>query len=349
MRPKDLGIKYNRNDSSIIHKLQDLGMFVSSNNRWTKEEIKLLKEIYADNDWDYILSKINHSKNSITQKAFELGLSKESWLWSKEDVEVLKYGYKNKLSIKKICNLLNNKYTYWAVSTKAINIGLTESRCWTGTEITLMEQYYNIKSAMGMLDLLPNRSIEAIRTKAVELNLISPVYYTKEEELFIKNNWKSMTDFEISKYIHRTLRSVIWKRTELKLYRISDNSSYNTLSEYVRKNNLEWKNKSIQDCNFKCIISGNRFQDIHHLHGLNLILNETIEFLDFQLKENMDEYSPEELFNLLKYFRKIQDKYPLGVCLSREIHKQFHNIYGYGDNTPKQFEEFKINYYQQIA
>ena len=33
-----------------------------------------------------------------------------------------------------------------------------------------------------------------------------------------------------------------------------------------------------------------------------------------------------------------------GVCLCEHCHKDFHNHYGYGDNTEEQYLEYKFNY-----
>lgn len=92
-----------------------------------------------------------------------------------------------------------------------------------------------------------------------------------------------------------------------------------------------------------------RFDDIHHIHSLNLILDETLNLLKLEIKEDINDYSAIEMKNILETFRDIQNKYPLGVCLTKEIHQQFHNIFGYGNNTQDQWNKFIQNYNKNIA
>lgn len=108
----------------------------------------------------------------------------------------------------------------------------------------------------------------------------------------------------------------------------------------------QWKKDSMKDCNYKCVITGDSFDVIHHLYGFNMILKETMSILNLDYYDEIDKYNEETL-------KKIEDKcvelhytYGLGVCLSEPIHKLFHSkdLYGIGDNTPEQFEEFKIRF-----
>lgn len=122
------------------------------------------------------------------------------------------------------------------------------------------------------------------------------------------------------------------------------NGGISKLIVYLKNKSIkEWKEKSMQGCNYKCVVTGKRFDDIHHLHSFDMILKETIDELDFKIKQNIGEYNFEELQLLEKTLLQNHYKYPLGVCLTREIHKEFHNKYGYGNNTPEQFQEFLNN------
>ena len=115
------------------------------------------------------------------------------------------------------------------------------------------------------------------------------------------------------------------------------------LNPYLRDFIKEWKKESAKNCNYKCIITGKIFDDIHHLYSFNKILKEIIEESNLPIYTTISDYTEEEL-NLLKETNiKIHNKYPLGVCLCKEVHDLYHNLYG-DDNTPEQFEEFRERY-----
>lgn len=67
--------------------------------------------------------------------------------------------------------------------------------------------------------------------------------------------------------------------------------------------------------------------------------------LKINSKETMDDYTDEELRLILDTFRIKQNNYPLGVCLTSKIHKQFNDKYGYGNNTIEQWDKFVQEYY----
>ena len=43
---------------------------------------------------------------------------------------------------------------------------------------------------------------------------------------------------------------------------------------------------------------------------------------------------------MLEIFDRIHSNYPLGVCVRKDIHDLFHNIYGSGGNTEEQWNKF---------
>jgi hypothetical protein len=68
---------------------------------------------------------------------------------------------------------------------------------------------------------------------------------------------------------------------------------------------------------------------------------ETINELKYKINNNISEYSENELNSITDMFLKVHQKYGLGVPIKEKLHKLYHFNYG-NDNTPEQFEEFKI-------
>ena len=115
----------------------------------------------------------------------------------------------------------------------------------------------------------------------------------------------------------------------------------NSILFFLRKKNIQWKKDSMENCSYKCVMSGEQFRDIHHLYGFNKIIFEVFEELNIRFRPLVCDYSQEELDLLINKTVEIHRRYPLGVCLSRESHRRFHKVYGRYNNTPEQWEEFK--------
>lgn len=180
--------------------------------------------------------------------------------------------------------------------------------------------------------------------KAITLKLKNQCKYQDWEVQFIINNWKTMTDKEMSDKLSKSFRGLKNKRLSLGLFRTKEKSCYMGIHDYLRANNVFWKKESMENSKYRCILTNNRFDDIHHIYSFNLIVSEVIETLNIDLQKSMDDFSKEELKEILLTFREIQNSYPIGVCLSKDIHKLFHELYGYGNTTEKEWDEFVKNY-----
>lgn len=100
-------------------------------------------------------------------------------------------------------------------------------------------------------------------------------------------------------------------------------------------------------CDYKCVLTGSKDFAVHHLYGFNIILKEVYQELDNKqlLKsENIEDYTKEELDIFLNIFNIIHSKYPLGVCVRKDIHDLFHRIYDSGGNTETQWKQFYNDY-----
>lgn len=115
-----------------------------------------------------------------------------------------------------------------------------------------------------------------------------------------------------------------------------------SLYDILRTTISEWKAQSMQKCEYKCAVTGCKDFDIHHLYGFDLIIQETLEELGYTLDKylNIQKMSQKDLESVKELFLVIHARQPLGVCLQKDVHREFHSKYGTGGNTPEQFYEF---------
>jgi len=114
----------------------------------------------------------------------------------------------------------------------------------------------------------------------------------------------------------------------------------------LRRNINQWKLDSMKECNFKCIITGERFDHIHHLYSFDNIVRDTLEELKLPIYETISNYTDMEIKQIICKCTEIHYRYPLGKCMKEEYHKIFHQNYGYGRNTHSQFDEFLIRFFE---
>lgn len=118
------------------------------------------------------------------------------------------------------------------------------------------------------------------------------------------------------------------------------------LYQFLRENIVEWKSNSMEICKYRCVITGGNFDNIHHLVPFKDIVYEAMESLNLEVRQNVDDYSKDTRELLINKIQRLHIKYGYGVCLSKEIHKLFHDTYNYTNFTKDNFIEFIDRYFK---
>lgn len=291
--------------------------------KYTAEDIKFLEENYPVGNWDKIHKRFqNISDRAIQHKCSRLGIK-----------------FNNDFKIKFDSKIHTRKK-------------------WTKDEIKYLKNNYSSIPVENIREHLNDRSIDSIILKANSLGLQSYSKicssWTCEQIKYIQDNWELTPDIIMAKHLGKSFRSVKWKREELKLFRTDfDSKSYPTLSKYLRGQNQEWKKKSMENCDYKCVLTRSKKYEIHHLYGVSNMINDILNRYPQYKNKDFSEYNLNDLNFLKNLFLEEQSKYPLGECVDKSIHTLFHSLYGQYYNTPEQWYKFKKDYkkgvYENIA
>lgn len=283
----------------------------------------------------------------------------EFFRWSEKDICVLK-AYYNKIKNKDIQQMLSKEYSIKAIRSKARVLGLGKSRAWSKSETNILIENYSKISMNELMTLLPNRTMSAILRQARNYNLYSYFFinkvYSSDEIKYLTDNYLEKTNEELSSYLNRTPYGISQKLANLGLFRPCETQKdgYKRLNDFVRSRLYKWKNEVRELNNNSCCLTGAKSNIVvHHCRGFNLLIQETIDSLNFEIKDTFLDYTENELKEFVEEFLNLQAYYGEYVCITEDIHKLFHGEYGYGDNTMEQWNEFveKFNngYYINIA
>lgn len=318
--------------------MKSIGVYKNTKHRFTDKDIEILREYYPKGNFDKIFKEIpGTTMSSIVGTCSRLGISADYYndkKWTDEDLYIVKeYYYSNTLD--EIREMICNRHSNNAIQTKALKyFGYSKDRTWTDDELDILYTYYPIESVDDVCARIPRRTRQAIIRQANNLDVQSKfyldTYWSSEDEEFLISNWKSMSDIELAEYLGKERHAIVDKRSLLKLARINDRDgkSYENLQAYIRGNLRKWKNESMRSCDYKCVLTGSKNFQIHHLYSFNTIFNETLEELNMVLKDNFEDYSDDELSAVLDCIVRKHAEHPLGVCVRTDLHKLFHHIYG---------------------
>lgn len=270
--------------------------------------------------------------------------------WNEKELNILRKYY-GKISNTEIQNLLERNWSIEAIRAKSELLGLGKDRKWSLEEERILKENYSRISLNDLFTLLPQRTLSSIRGKARTMGLLSKFYldgiYKEDEIDFLKSNYLTMTNEKLAKTLNRTPLAIAQKLYLLDLHRPIEihKDAYKNLIDFTRNRLTMWKQEVREFYNYTCQVTGIRSNIIvHHIRSFNLLFNETIDVLNFPLYTSFNQYSDEQLNLFIDKFLEIQESYNQYTCITESIHKLFHSMYGYGDNTQEQWNDFLEKY-----
>gem|GEM_PF-1117198 len=93
---------------------------------WTEDDIKLLKQLCPDGNWNMIAEMLNRPLTAVRQKAYDMGLTTDVYkCWTDNDLKILKKLYP-KTRTEELAEQLGR--SAGSVKTKARQLGLKKSQ-----------------------------------------------------------------------------------------------------------------------------------------------------------------------------------------------------------------------------
>lgn len=108
----------------------------------------------------------------------------------------------------------------------------------------------------------------------------------------------------------------------------------------LRSDTKGWMKDSMCICNYKCVITGKAYDDIHHLTPFRTIVNDALYICDLDERQLVKDYEKNEISDLKDILILLHDEYGFGACLNKEVHRLFHKEYGYYNTTVYDFADF---------
>lgn len=118
------------------------------------------------------------------------------------------------------------------------------------------------------------------------------------------------------------------------------NGGASELIDQLRREISTWKKKSSAFCDYSCVITGDRFKNIHHVISFNFILEEVFIESGIDKRSKVMDYTNEEYSVLKQLLIGKHNDTLYGACLCKELHELFHKEYTYYNSSIEDFLDF---------
>jgi hypothetical protein len=215
---------------------------------WSKDEVKLLKELFPQGGAREIAERVGRSLVAVRQKAYYMGIrTSEHRFWSANEVQLLKKLYQDE-NAQSIADKLGRSLK--AVKGKASAIGLKKqgSHPWSSQEIALLKKHHPDNTARDIASQL-GRTVLAVQQKASKLGLSKSIrVWSKRELNLLKRLYPKKEAEQIAEQLGRPVQATRLRIVKLglrKRFRYEDcHRVVNVTKEKLCRRCRKWKGES---------------------------------------------------------------------------------------------------------
>lgn len=113
-----------------------------------------------------------------------------------------------------------------------------------------------------------------------------------------------------------------------------------SLYQELRSDTKEWFIESAKFVSYHCVITGKDFDNVHHLYPFKNIVEDLFNNLDLNKNNSISKYTKDEECLIRNEIKRLHSFYGYGAPLNKNVHKLFHDTYGYTKTTYDDFLNF---------
>lgn len=211
-------------------------------------------------------------------------------------------------------------------------------------------QIENVRKQMSK-NRRTNSSVVLEDFKNAGLSIVEDVFYYKNDRTPIKFICDKHKDLGIQETKYFIIKKGGAGCRQCRYDKVSNENCHmwkggtTPVHTYLRGKIRDWKAETMESNDYRCDITGNPFDVIHHIYSFNTIVHEVLKCTGLDLYDEINQYTETELNLLERKCSDLHKKYGLGVCLVSELHVLYHSKNMGIQDDMDTYCLFKNNYY----